>query len=117
MALSVALPVFVPVGALGVFRRSLQEFQVVFENVFDPKKNVAESGAPHQRGESLSVIGDGGSHGLHKVIDLVQPGGNDGLAQSLEAAHVQSNVVVDQENSPRAVIVCVAMSASTRSKE
>src|SRR5208282_1102901 len=47
-------------------------------------------------------------HGLHEVIQLVQPGGDDGLAQRLEAPHVQRYVIVDQENRSSAVIAGIA---------
>src|ERR1700674_1206791 len=93
------------VGAFRVLGGGLQKFQVVFQNIFYSEKNVAESGSPHQRSECSAVVGDRGSHGLHKIIDLVQPSGNDGFAQGLEALHVQRDIVVEQENSFSAVIV------------
>src|SRR5271154_2801779 len=96
------------VRALGVLGGGFQEFQIAFENVFDAEKDVAESGAPHERGESFAMVSDGGSHGLHKVINLVEAGGNDGLAQGLEAVDVQCNVVVDQKNGSGAVVAGVA---------
>ncbi len=108
MALRVALPVLWPFVRSMFLAEALRTSQIAFENIFDAEKNVAEAGAAHQRGESLAVIRDGRGHGLHEIVDLVQSGGDDGLAQRLEPLDVQSDVVVDQKNGARAVIAGVA---------
>src|SRR5208283_5422823 len=78
---------------LSVLSRGPQKFQVAFQDILDAEKNVAESRSPHQRGEGFAVVRD--SCG-------------DGLAQRLEAPHVQRYVIVDQENRSSAVIAGIA---------
>ena len=67
-----------------------------------PEEHVAEPGALHQRRERLAVIGNRRGHPLHEIVDVVQPGVDDRLAQRLEAMDVERDVVVDDEEHARA---------------
>jgi aspartate racemase len=78
----------VAVGAFGILGGATQKFQVPFQDILDAEKYTAETGSSHQRGEGFAVVCDSGGHGLHEVINLVQPGSDDGYAQRLEAPHV-----------------------------
>ena len=62
----------------------------------------------HQWRERLPVVGNRRRHGLHKVVELIQFRIDDRLAQRLKAVHVERDVVVDKEDSARAVIAGVA---------
>ena len=52
--------------------------------------------------------GDGRGHRLHQVVDVVEAGVDDGLAQRLEPPDVQRDVVVHQEDRPRPVLAGIA---------
>jgi len=91
-----------PVLARAVLRAGLQEREVVLEDVLDPEKHVAETGLPHQGRELLAVRRNRGRHPLHHVIDVGEAGVDDRLAEDLEALDVQRDVVVDDEDGPRA---------------
>ena len=96
------------VGTLGILGGGLQKLQVVLEDVLNAEKNITKSSTSHERRKGFAVIGNGGGHGLHEVIQLVQSGLDNRFAQGFEAPNVQRNVVVDQENGSSAVIVGVA---------
>src|SRR5689334_14109470 len=89
---------------LGVFRGGAQELEIAFQYVFDPQKNVTESRFAHQRSKSFAMGGNGRGHGLDKVVQLVQPSIDNGMAQRLETMYVERNVVVYQENGTGAVV-------------
>ena len=78
----------IPITSFRVLGCCTQELQVAFQNILDAQKNVSETRSPHQGCESFSLGGDGGSHGLHKIVQLVQLCLDDGVAQLLEAARV-----------------------------
>ena len=67
-----------------------------------PEEHVAEPRPAHQRRQRLAVVGDRRGHRLHDVVDVVEAGVDDGAAQRLEARDVQRDVVVDDEDGPRA---------------
>ena len=108
MACRVALPRLPPSSRERVLGGGAEEFEIVVEDVLDAEENVAEAGAAHERRQGFTVAGDGRGHGLDEVVELVEPGVDDGFAQGLEAAHVESDVVVDEENSAGAVTAGVA---------
>ena len=59
--------------------------------------------------------GDRRGHRLHDVVDVVEPGVDDRLAQRLEPRDVERDVVVDEEDRrARRVAARRAMSAITR---
>src|SRR5262245_62744012 len=86
----------------GVLRRGAQESKIVFEDVLDPEKHVAETGGAHGARQRLAGRRNRGRHPLHDVVDVVQTGAGDRLAQRLETRRVESDVVVDEENRPAA---------------
>src|SRR5208337_1643821 len=86
----------------------LQEDEIVFEDVLDAEKDVTKPRLAHQRGQRLSVHGNGRSHGLHRVRDVVQAGVDDGAAQCLKAADVERDVVVNDKDGARAVVASIA---------
>src|SRR5713101_3487664 len=90
--------------ALRVLLGGAQELEITFQDVFDSQKNVAESRPAHEWCECLTIRGNGGSHGLDKVVQLVQPSLDDGMAELFETTHVERNVVVHQENGTGAVV-------------
>ena len=100
MASMVAFPRILSAPAPGVFRSRLQEIEIAFEDVLDPEKDVAESGALHQRRKRRPVLRKRRSHRLHDILDVVEPAIDDGLAEQLEAAYVERDVVVDEEDGP-----------------
>jgi len=57
-----------------------QEFQVAFQNIFDPQENLTKTCAMHQRRECFPVVSDGRGHGLDEVVQLIEPGSDDGVA-------------------------------------
>src|SRR4249920_1122862 len=93
-----------PIVALRVLRSGAQELEIAFQDVFDPQKNVAESRPAHQGCECFAVVGDSGRHRLDKVVQLVQPGLDDGMAKRFETMYVERNVVVDQKDGASAVV-------------
>ena len=64
--------------------------EIILQNVLDAEKDVAEAGLAHQRRQRLAVHGDRRGHRLHGVVDVVQAGIDDGVAQRLEAADVEA---------------------------
>src|ERR1700729_1153120 len=96
------------VRTLRVLGGGPEEFKIALQDVFDAEEDIAESGPSHQRRESFAVVRNRRRHGLYKVIEFVQPGGNNGLAQGLESMHIQRNVVVDEEDGSSAVVARVA---------
>ena len=60
-----------------------------------------ETRLAHQRRERGAVARDRRGHRLHDVVDVVEPGLDDGPAERLEARHVERDVVVDQEDRAR----------------
>src|ERR1700737_1932290 len=90
--------------SLRVFRGGAQELEIAVQYVFDPQKNVTESRLAHQGSKCFAMGGNGRGHGLDKVVQLVQPNVDDGMAESLETMHVERNVVVHQENGTGAVV-------------
>ena len=86
----------------------MQKAKIRFDNVFDAQKHVTETGLAHQRRKRLAVICDRRGHRLDRVIDRVQAGLDDRVAQPLEAFDVQREVVVDDEDAAGSVVACVA---------
>jgi len=43
---------------LGILGARPKKLEIVLKDVFDAEEDVSKSGAPHERGESFSVIGD-----------------------------------------------------------
>src|SRR5262249_9464580 len=82
---------------------STQELQIVFQNILNSQENPAESAAAHQRRQSLTMGRDGGSHALHNVVEIVQAVVDDGLAETLEAADIESDVVINHEDAARSM--------------
>ena len=70
---------------LRVLGRRLEEAEVVLEHVLDPEEHVAEAGLTHQRRQRRAVVGDRRRRRLDRVLELVQPGVDDRLAQRREA--------------------------------
>ena len=85
-----------------VLRARLQEVEIVVEDVLDAEKHVAEPCLAHQRRQLLTVRGDRRRHPLHHVVDVVEAGVDNRLAQRREAVHVECDVVVDDEEDARA---------------
>src|SRR5262245_38332711 len=54
------------------------------------------------------MIGNGRSHCLDGVVDGIQPGVGDGLAQRFKTGHVQGDVVINDENGAGSVLASVA---------
>ena len=54
------------------------------------------------------MVRDGGSHRLHKVLDVVELRVNNRAAECLKTMDVQRDVVVDDENRARAVLTSIA---------
>src|SRR5258707_14898938 len=90
--------------ALSVFRGGAQDLEIAIQYVFDSQKNVTESRLAHQGSKCLAMGGNGRGHGLDKVVQLVQPSVDDGMAERLETMYVERDVVVHQENGARAVV-------------
>src|ERR1700733_9056587 len=90
--------------ALRIFRGGAQEMEIAFQYVFDPQKNITESGLTHQGSKCFAVGGNGRGHGLNKVVQLVEPCADDGVAERLETMYVERDVVVHQENRSGAVV-------------
>src|SRR5437773_12370134 len=84
-----------------------KEAEVRIEDVFDPEEDVAKARLSHQYCQLFAVVGDTGSHCLDDVVNTVQLGLNDLPAQRLESLDVQSDVVVNQEDGPCALVVSV----------
>src|SRR5215469_644933 len=55
----------------------------------------------------LAMIGDSRGHRLHRIIDLVQTSGDDCTAKPFEPFHVQSDIVIHDEDRAGAMIVRV----------
>src|SRR5712692_2008119 len=98
----------VSVVARRVLGGGTQELEVAFQDIFDPQKYVAKPRPMHQGRKRCSVAGDGGSHGLDEVIQLIQPSPDDGVAERFEAMHVERNVVVHEKDGPGTVVTSVA---------
>ena len=60
--------------------RPLQECKILIDDILDTQEHVAESGAPHQRGQVIARGRDGGRHALNDVVDVGEPGVDDRLA-------------------------------------
>ena len=73
-----------------------------------PEEDVAEPGPAHEGRERRPVARDGRGHALHQIVDVVETGVDDRAAERLEPADVQRDVVVDEEDGPRAVVPRVA---------
>src|SRR5271166_2337839 len=54
------------------------------------------------------MVGNGGGHALYEVVELVEAGVDDGVAERFEAVDVEGDVVVDEEDGARAVALRVA---------
>ena len=104
----------VPPFAFRVLRLRPQERQVLVQHVLDPEEHVPKSGAPHRRRQSSPADAIAG-HPLDDVVDVVEAGGDDGIAQRLEPRDVQRDVVVDDEDRARAARLASRMSSITRS--
>jgi len=59
-----------PALARPVLRVRFEKRQVVVQDILDAEKDVAESGALHQRREGLSMCRDRRCHPLHQVVDV-----------------------------------------------
>src|SRR6516225_5547471 len=55
----------------------------------------------------LAMIGNSRGHRLHRIIDLVQTSGDDCTAKPFEPFHVQSDIVIHDEDRAGAMIVRV----------
>ena len=108
MASIVALPDGPAVFAPRVLGARLEEREIVVEHVLDAEEHVAESGAAHQRRQRRAVLGERRGHRLDDVVDVVQAAVDDRLAERLEAADVERDVVVDEEDRLRAAAPRVA---------
>src|SRR5215467_11900582 len=86
--------VVVSIGAVCVLGCCTQEGEITFQYVFNSQKNVAEAGLAHERRQRFTVSRDGGSHGLDKVVKIIQAGVDDGSTQRLKAADIQGDIVV-----------------------
>jgi len=64
------VPRAAPALARPVLRVRFEKRQVVVKDVLDAEKDVAESGALHQRREGVSVRRDRGGHPLHQIVDV-----------------------------------------------
>src|SRR6185503_20856596 len=80
------------------------ELQIVFKNVFDSQKHVAESHLAHERRKRVAVIRNRRSHRLNRVINLVQPRVYDCLTERFKTFDVERDVIVNYEDRSRAVI-------------
>ena len=56
--LKVALPALRPSSRAVFLAEARKKFEIAFENVFDPEKDIAKSGALHQRRQCLAMVGD-----------------------------------------------------------
>src|SRR5579862_3969026 len=90
--------------ALCIFRGGAQEMEIALQYVFDPQKNITESGLAHQGSKCFAMGGNGRGHGLNKVVQLVEPSVDDGVAERLETMYVERDVVVHQKNRASAVV-------------
>src|SRR5687767_8798790 len=81
-----------------VFRAGLEELEIAFENILDTQKHVPKSGALHQRRQRPTMLGERRRHRLNEILDVVEPGVDDRMAQRFEPMYVESNVVVDQKD-------------------
>src|SRR5579864_2396374 len=100
--------VVVPVGPVCVLGLSAEESQVTVQNIFDSQKDVAKSGLTHKRRQGLAMRGDGGRHGLEKIVELVETGIDDGAAERLKAVDVQGDVVIHNKEGAGAVVAGIA---------
>src|SRR6266567_4548359 len=50
---------FMAIASSRVLGRSVQKFEIAFENVLDPEKDIAKSGLFHQGSKAFSVVCDG----------------------------------------------------------
>src|SRR5215471_18985904 len=75
-----------------------QELQIVLQNILDAQENVLEARAAHQGSQGLAVVGDGGSHALDEVLNVVQTSVDNRPAQRLKTVNVKGNVVVHHED-------------------
>src|SRR5687768_12300792 len=86
-----------------IFRSRLEEIEVALENILDAEEVIPESGALHQGCQRLAMLRKRRRHPLYEVLDVVEAGVDNRLAQQSEAAYVERDVVVDQEDGPGAV--------------
>ena len=107
IAWSVAFPTRAPVLVAPVLRVRLQEAEVLGQDVLDPEEHVAEARAAHPGRELVAVVGDRRGHRLHHVLDVVEAGFDDRIAERAEALDVERDVVVDDEDRARAVVARV----------
>ena len=104
----VALPTLRPPSRSAFFALRLEEREVLVENVLDAEEHVAEPGRAHGRRQVVAAGGDRARHALDDVVDVVEAGGDDRVAQAPEARDVQRDVVVDDEDRPCAARAGVA---------
>ena len=91
--------------ALLIFGSSAEERESVIENVFDPEEHIPEAGLPHQRCERFAVVGDARCHRLDDVVNAVELFFDNLPAQPLESVDVQSDIVINEKDSPSPVVV------------
>jgi hypothetical protein len=89
--------------APGVFCAGLEEREIVLENILDPQEDIPEPRALHQGRQRRTMLGQRRRHRLNEILDVIEPGIDDGLAQQREASYVERNVVIDQKDRPSAV--------------
>ena len=74
------IPLIPVVCSRAVLGSGTQELQIPFQNVFNPKENIAEARLVHEGCKCLPMVRDGRGHGLDKVIQLIQSGVDDRVA-------------------------------------
>src|SRR5438445_3004700 len=84
-----------PVLGLGT-----EEFEIFLEDVLDAQEDVPEARLAHQGRQRAAVVGDGRGHRLHGIVEVVEPGLDDGATEPFEPAHVRRDVVVDEADWP-----------------
>jgi hypothetical protein len=94
--------------AFGVFGGGAEVVEIFFDDVFDAEKDVAESSFAHQGREAVTVVCDGGGHGLNVKIDVIETSADDRLADFFETRDVEHDVVVHDEDGSRAVALGIA---------
>jgi len=87
-----------PVVAARVLRGRPQERQVLVEDIFDAEEDIAESRASHEGRQRGAVLGEGRSHRLHDVLEIVEAVVYQRFAQRFEAPNVERDVVVDEKD-------------------
>ncbi len=78
-----------------------RNFQFVSAMLSIPRKRPEKPGAAHQC-RQFRLPHEAGHIGLADVFEVIETGSHDGLAETLQAARFEVNIVVGEEDAPRA---------------